>query len=61
MQAEEWGGAYAASTQGFVAMWFADEMKAAWEEGFYIAIDSAGYAPRRSIIASISTRYVMRS
>jgi hypothetical protein len=47
MQAEEWGGAYAASTQGFVAMWFADEMKAAWEEGFYTAIDSAGYAPRR--------------
>jgi hypothetical protein len=47
MQAEEWGRAYTASTQGFVAMWFDETMKAAWKEGFYRAIDKAGYVPRR--------------
>lgn len=47
MQSEEWGRGYTASTQGFVAMWFSDEMTVAWEMGFYPAIDKAGYTPRR--------------
>jgi hypothetical protein len=47
MQAEEWGRGYTISTQGFVAMWFSDEMTVAWEKGFYPAIDKAGYTPRR--------------
>jgi hypothetical protein len=47
MQAEEWGRAYTASTQGFVAMWFSDEMTIAWEKGFFPAIDRAGYTPHR--------------
>lgn len=47
IQAEEWGRAYTVSTQGFVAMWFSDEMTVAWDNGFYPAIDKAGYTPRR--------------
>jgi hypothetical protein len=47
MQAEEWGRSYTASAQGFVAMWFDKQMEPAWEEGFYRAIDEAGYIPRR--------------
>jgi nucleoside 2-deoxyribosyltransferase len=47
MQAEEWGRAYAVSTHGFVAMWFDKTMEAAWKEGFYRAIDEAGYLPQR--------------
>lgn len=37
----------AASTQGFVAMWFADEMEAARREGFETGIRNAGYKPHR--------------
>ena len=47
MQAEEWGRSYTASTQGFVAMWFDEQMQSAWQEGFYRAIGEAGYVPRR--------------
>lgn len=47
MQAEEWSRPYTVAVQGFVAMWFADKMKTAWEEGFYPAIDGAGYKPQR--------------
>jgi hypothetical protein len=47
MRAEEWGRAYTASTQGFVGMWFSDQMAAAWEQGFYPAILNADYTPNR--------------
>ena len=33
--------------QAFVAMWFDDEMEKVWEQGFYPAIDDAGYQPYR--------------
>jgi hypothetical protein len=47
MQAEEWSRSYTASTHGFVAMWFDQQMGSAWEEGFRPAIEAAGYAPQR--------------
>jgi len=47
IQAEEWARAHAASTQGFVAMWFVSALEPAWAEGFEPAIKGAGYAPRR--------------
>ena len=47
MQAEEWGQSYTLSAQGFVAMWFDNTMETAWRDGFYRAIDEAGYIPRR--------------
>jgi hypothetical protein len=47
MQAEEWRRSYVASAQGFVAMWFDEQMGSAWEDGFYPAIDGAGYVPQR--------------
>jgi hypothetical protein len=47
MQAEEWGRSYTASMQGFVAMWFHKKMEHVWKEGFYPAIDRAGYTPQR--------------
>jgi hypothetical protein len=47
MQAKEWGSTYTASTQGFVAMWFDDQMKSAWEQGLSPAIIDAGYLPQR--------------
>jgi hypothetical protein len=47
MQAEEWGNTYPASTQGFVAMWFNEQMKPAWEKGLSPAITDAGYIPQR--------------
>jgi len=34
-----------ASSQGFVAMWFADEMTPAYDNGFALAIKNAGYEP----------------
>lgn len=33
--------------QGFVAMWFDDQMRSAWDHGFQPAITEAGYLPRR--------------
>ena len=38
---------YTASSRAFVAMWFDDSMKAAWEQGFSPAICAAGYEPVR--------------
>lgn len=35
------------SHQGFVAMWFSDEMQPIWIDGFEPAITEAGYIPRR--------------
>jgi hypothetical protein len=37
----------AATLQAFVAMWFSDEMKEAWRQGFAPAIRDAGYDPFR--------------
>jgi len=47
MQAEEWEDVSAASSQGFVAMWFAPELNEAWLKGFEPAIRNAGYKAQR--------------
>jgi hypothetical protein len=47
MQAEEWGQAYTAARQGFVAMWFDDSLQPAWINGFDPGIRTAGYRPIR--------------
>jgi len=47
MQAEEWGRSNVVSTQGFVAMWFDEQMHPVWEKGFHPAIEAAGYRPHR--------------
>ncbi len=47
MRAEELLRAHAASTQGFVAMWFDAQLEQAWSAGFEPAIRVAGYEPRR--------------
>jgi hypothetical protein len=47
MQAEGLVRAHTASIQGFVAMWFKEEMAEAWEKGFTRAIEAAGYKPLR--------------
>jgi hypothetical protein len=40
-------GQSAASSQGFVAMWFGEPVKLAYETGLAPAIINAGYDPRR--------------
>jgi len=35
------------SSQAFVAMWFSEEMREAWSEGFENALESTGYRPIR--------------
>ncbi|MDI3341603.1 MAG: hypothetical protein QJR03_13855, partial [Sphaerobacter sp.] len=35
------------SWQAFVAMWFSDQMRQAWEEGIKPALESTGYVPLR--------------
>jgi nucleoside 2-deoxyribosyltransferase len=35
------------SEQGFVAMWFNDDLKVAWDDGFTKGIQAAGYQPLR--------------
>jgi hypothetical protein len=47
VQADEWRRSHVASTQGFVAMWFDDDLQAAWTDGFARAISEAGYKPQR--------------
>jgi hypothetical protein len=47
MQVEEWGRSYAASRQGFVAMWFDASTNDAWFNGFDPGIRNAGYLPYR--------------
>lgn len=47
IQAEEWKQVGSSSIQGFVAMWFNDELNPAWESGFRPAIEKAGYKPQR--------------
>ena len=47
MQAEEWGQAYTAARQGFVAMWFDDSLQPAWINGFDPGIRAAGFRPLR--------------
>lgn len=44
---EEIAGKRAASTQAFVAMWFQESMKDAYNAGFAKAITDAGYEPLR--------------
>jgi hypothetical protein len=47
MQAEELSRSDAASTQGFVAMWFDPSPHDAWTNGFYPGIRAAGFRPLR--------------
>ena len=48
MRYEELHARQAASTQGFVAMWFNDgKMGDAYEKGFKVGISEAGYKPLR--------------
>ncbi len=47
MQLEEIKMTATASSQGFIAMWFHDDMNAACHEGFEKGIERAGYDPRR--------------
>ena len=35
------------SNQAFVAMWFAEKMNAAWNDGFSLALNETGYKPIR--------------
>jgi hypothetical protein len=35
------------SNQAFVAMWFSEEMKSVWSDGFFPALDITGYHPIR--------------
>lgn len=44
---EELGHNLVPSNQGFVAMWFHDDLKPVFEEGFAPSIENAGYVPRR--------------
>ena len=43
----ELAAANAESSQGFVAMWFDDSLKEAWEKGIKCGIEDAGYKPVR--------------
>jgi len=47
MRAEELRSRRAASSQGFLAMWFSDEMESARREGLEVGIREAGYKPHR--------------
>jgi hypothetical protein len=47
IQAEEWKQTVPNSIQGFVAMWFNDDLKSAWDQGFQPAIERAGYRAMR--------------
>jgi nucleoside 2-deoxyribosyltransferase len=47
MYADDLRTRHAASSQGFIAMWFADEMEPARREGLEPGIRNAGYKPHR--------------
>lgn len=40
-------GRSAGCKQVFVAMWFSDELKRVYDQGFYPAIDETGFVPRK--------------
>jgi hypothetical protein len=44
---EQMTGRRRGAVQAFVAMWFAPELKPAYEQGFAVAISGAGYSPLR--------------
>lgn len=47
MKLDELRGSGSSSSQGFVAMWFGDSLKIAYEDGFEVGVFRAGYDPVR--------------